>query len=55
MSEPITALVARRRPEWDALGELLVLLRAGKLQLVELERLDRLCLPSTSATTSPRG
>lgn len=42
MSEPITAFVSRRRPEWDALQALLARLRAGKLQLSELERLDQL-------------
>ncbi|MBX5483139.1 MAG: stage II sporulation protein M [Myxococcaceae bacterium] len=42
MSESIAQFVMRRRPDWDALAELLDRQRAGTLVLADLERLDRL-------------
>ncbi len=42
MAEPLTAFVARRKPDWDALEALLGNARRGKLQLPDVEALDRL-------------
>lgn len=40
MAAPLPAFVARRRPDWDALKELLARQRAGSLRLEELRTLD---------------
>src|SRR5688572_8072709 len=40
MPTPLPAFVARRRPDWEALRELLTRQRAGTLRLEELRRLD---------------
>jgi uncharacterized membrane protein SpoIIM required for sporulation len=40
--EPIAAFAARRRPDWDALAQLLRKLDARRLELAEVEALDRL-------------
>ncbi len=40
MAAPLPAFVARRRPDWDALKELLTRQRAGTLHLEELRTLD---------------
>lgn len=42
MAEPISRFVTRRRPDWDALEQLLEKQRRGELQLPDLERLDKL-------------
>ncbi len=42
MAEPLQEFVARRRPDWDALRNLLDAQRAGRLHLADLEVLDRL-------------
>ncbi len=42
MAAPLPTFVARRRPDWDALGTLLARQRAGTLRLEELRRLDTL-------------
>ncbi|HEX8436534.1 stage II sporulation protein M [Archangium sp.] len=40
MATPLPAFVARRRPDWDALKDLLTRQRAGTLRLEELRTLD---------------
>jgi uncharacterized membrane protein SpoIIM required for sporulation len=42
MAEALLDFVARRRPEWDALGTLLARQRAGQLHLEDVSALDRL-------------
>jgi uncharacterized membrane protein SpoIIM required for sporulation len=40
MAQPLPAFVARRRPDWESLRELLERQRSGTLRLEELRRLD---------------
>jgi len=42
VAEPIASFVARRRPDWEALSALLSRLDGGRLELPEVEALDRL-------------
>jgi uncharacterized membrane protein SpoIIM required for sporulation len=42
MAEPLPAFVARRRPDWNALEQLLERQRAGALRLEDIVELDRL-------------
>ncbi|MFL5318693.1 MAG: stage II sporulation protein M [Myxococcaceae bacterium] len=48
MSEPLTAFVQRRKPDWDALETLLKARANGQLTLADVEKLDRLYRRATA-------
>src|SRR5687768_3968195 len=48
MAEPITTFVTHRRPDWEALKELLSRHRAQKLRLEDLSELDKLYRRATA-------